>query len=189
MKNIYYLLFVLFAFIPVSISQASVDYTAGYTEIDSAILDSIVISGMGTTVKLVDSGSVSGDVRVELGNYASFFMTGGSVGGNIEALGALPMIIKGGTIGGNISAGSPSDLGDIYIHGNNFKINGQPVAYGTTIKQNGQLTGTLENGDAINTQLSFTGSNGVVLVEVTQVPEPASLVLLTLGAICFRRKK
>lgn len=189
MKNIQFLLFILLAAIPAAISQASVDYNAGYTEIDSAILDNIVISGMGTTVQLVDGGSVTGDIRVEQGHYASFFMTGGSIGGDLYALGALPMFIKGGTIAGNISVGSPSELGDIYIHGNNFMIDGQPVAYGISIQQNGQLTGTLENGDAIDTTVSFSGSNGIVLVEVSQVPEPASLVLLTLGAFCLRRKK
>jgi len=185
MKNVRFLLIAILVSIPVSILQAGV-INAGYEEIDYAIVDSIVISGNGTTVKLIPGGSISGNVSVASGANSFFVMTGGSIGGNIVASGAMPMVINGGTIGGNISAASPSALGNIYINGYDFMINGLPVAYGMPIKQNGHLTGTLENGDSIDTTLSFTGKNGVVFVEV---PEPASLVLLTIGAMCLRRKK
>lgn len=156
--------------------------------VNFSINDSVTISGAQTKVYLVDGGSISGDVRIEY-DGASFTMSGGSIGGNIAALSSSPVTITGGTIGQSILLDSSSAYGydgDVYIYGSDFKINGEPVPYGSVrgINKYGTLTGTLLTGDSINNYYSHAGSNDLILMPF---PEPASLLLLLSGAILLRR--
>ncbi|MBL7146517.1 MAG: PEP-CTERM sorting domain-containing protein [Phycisphaerae bacterium] len=79
------------------------------------------------------------------------------------------------------------DSAFLTISGSDFAIDGTPVSYGTyTIDDyaNGQITGTLLNGDIIDTPFSIGQSSSIVLI-----PEPATLVLLALGGLALRKRK
>jgi hypothetical protein len=164
------------------------DSNLTYT-INFSINDSVTISGTQTKVYLVDGGSISGDVRIEY-DGASFTMSGGSIGGNIAALSSRPVTITGGTIGKSILLDSSSAYGfdgDVYIYGSDFKIDGQPVSYGSvrSYSKSGILTGLLVNGDSINNYFNHAGSNDLILMPF---PEPASLLFVLAGSIMLRRK-
>jgi hypothetical protein len=79
------------------------------------------------------------------------------------------------------------------IHGSDFAIDGTPFGFGeiTSIlgsdcgdEPSRRLTGTLANGDIINSQFQIGNSASIVLV-----PEPATLLLLGLGAVIMKRKR
>ena len=145
------------------------------------IVEGITLIGTAELI-VIDGGSTQGGISV--GENAIFTMLGGHIEGNLVALGDKAMTIKGGTIGGDIMLdnGIPV-LGDVYIYGSDFAIDGIPVAPGA-YHQTGIFTGILENGDPLDNRISFSGANDVILV-----PEPATLILLTIGTICLRKRK
>ena len=79
------------------------------------------------------------------------------------------------------------------IHGSDFAIDGSPVGLGEITSILGgsywyepyrRLTGTVANGDIINNQFRIGNDASIVLV-----PEPATLLLLTLGVLTLRKKR
>ena len=68
--------------------------------------------------------------------------------------------------------------------GIDFVIDGTSVGYGTLTSNQGYLNGTLQNGDPIDVYFEV-GSNA----SITLIPEPATLLLLSLGAAIVKRKK
>jgi hypothetical protein len=74
----------------------------------------------------------------------------------------------------------------VTIEGSNFAIDGIPVDSGEITSTGGEfrrLTGTLANGDIINNQFRVNDSSKLFLV-----PEPATLLLLGLGAVMLRKR-
>ena len=77
--------------------------------------------------------------------------------------------------------------------GSDFAVDGQPVGYGelTSVYGGGwnnepwrRLTGKLDNGDTIDNDFRIGYDAKIVLT-----PEPATLLLLGLGAVMVRRKR
>ena len=83
-----------------------------------------------------------------------------------------------------VSGGSVGDLyvwdsGVMTIYGDNFNYGIGPI---TT--NSGVLTGTLANGIAINSNFYINDTASIILA-----PEPATLLLLGLGAVMLRGKR
>ena len=139
-------------------------------------------------IELLDSrGDSMINVFAEsIGEYLSLENSEGNIyGGSVFLLGAA------GSSRINIfGIGTVHDLyaevdGTVTIHGSDFAIDGTPVGYvELTGLLSGQLTGTLHNGDPLNTGLYIFDNGKIVLV-----PEPATLLLLGFGGLALRRKK
>jgi len=98
----------------------------------------------------------------------------------------------------NISGGEIGDLtllseSKIQIFGSDFAVDGQSVGYGELASIFGgsyyhepfrYLTGTLSSGEPINCLFLIGNDARIVLV-----PEPATILLLGLGALCFRKHR
>lgn len=116
----------------------------------------------------------------------SLIMTGGQVNYLNDGVGS--MTISGGAVDildvdgdGGIASGL------VTINGYNFAINGNPVSFGQYFKSDfasGNLTGTLANGDALDTQFYINYS-----ASITLVPEPTTICLLAIGSLALIRKK
>ena len=106
------------------------------------------------------------------------------------AQGYAQILLSGGLINGAIYAGAnnPQQYGVITIEGNNFAINGSSVGYGIldTGGQSfvhGTLTGNFAKGGLLNNEFYIYGDSSIILI-----PEPATLILLGLGAAMVKRK-
>ena len=97
--------------------------------------------------------------------------------------------IYGGTVADEIRSGGNSK---IYIYGNTFKVDGQPVGYGSLETTSGILTGNLQSGDLLDNYYSIwrdsIWSNAeIILVEA--IPEPTTIALFAIGCLLLRRRK
>jgi len=97
---------------------------------------------------------------------------------------------SGGTIRQDLGIDMEATL---KIYGSNFAIDGIPVDFGEITSILGhtyssdpfrRLTGTLINGDIINTQFRIGENAKIVLT-----PEPSSILLFGLGSLFLRRKR
>lgn len=123
---------------------------------------------------------VSGYAQATVHN-AVISRLGATNSGNVDFL--------GGHISQKIFAGHGAT---ITIHGSDFVLDGTPIDFGTLTSINGgnytnepvrYLNGFSSNGGRITTEL-FIGNNAKVFL----VPEPATLLLLSLGTVIVRRK-
>ena len=109
---------------------------------------------------------------------------GGEVMDWLTVAGYSYALISGGSIGTGIRAES---TGKIIVVGTDFKINGQSVDYGCLTNSDypsGILTGTLANGDPLDTHFDLYHSGSIFLT-----PEPSTLLLLGLGAVMLRKRR
>ena len=151
-----------------------------------------------TTLNLVDGGSISlwlnaldnseinifgGAIQDDLWtyHYSQTTISAGSITDDLNASDASEVFISGGWIGDQIIA---ADASQITILGSNFEIDGVPVGYGEIGVTSGLLTGNLENGiDMINNNFYIDPDASIFLV-----PEPSTMLLVGLGALCLRRR-
>lgn len=126
---------------------------------------------------------------------------GGVFAGNIQVWDDAKLTLSGGTFGNYIISGGwhdESSSGLISLDGSDFKINGISVDYGDFASQyaswgthpdgstpslTGIITGTLKNGQSINKRFYLSHD-----ADITFIPEPATLLLLSLGGLLLRRK-
>ncbi|MFH1614525.1 MAG: PEP-CTERM sorting domain-containing protein [Planctomycetota bacterium] len=141
-------------------------------------------------------------------NDSQVTISGGEMGLGIETYDASKVIISGGVISDWVAANNFSEVyisggsiatdlvatknSIITIFGSDFAIDGLTVGYGElssilgndyNIDPARRLTGTLENGQSIDNDFYIGFSAKIVLV-----PEPATLLLLGLGAVILRKK-
>jgi len=148
----------------------------------------------------VVGGSIGGQVLAYEFSQVTIF--DGSLLGTIHAMGTSQVAVSGGEVmdwlyvndvshalisGGSIGAGIKAYGGQITVVGTDFKINGQSVDYGCLTNSNypsGILTGTLANGDPMDTHFELYDSGSIFLT-----PEPSTLLLLGLGAVMLRKRR
>ena len=160
----------------VSVAEGSIIFDDGqihnitwHTISDTVIVRDDDFFGLATTVNVLDDGKINGALLA----YENSIVT-----------------VSGGLIGGIIKAGIWPTICStkITFKGTNFAINGHSVNYGTFDTEgqdyvHGTITGTLANGDLLNNEFYINGSSSIVLI-----PEPATLLLLGLGAVVVRKK-
>jgi len=159
-----------------------------------------------TTLNLVDAGQITNSLNVF--DYSQVNMSGGSIGFELYTYDFSQATISGGSITYDLNASYDSEvfmsgglIGDeidvrdnskVTIYGSDFEIDGVPVDYGRitmgTIDEFGNLTGVLtgilQSGDPLDNVFYIQPDAFIFLV-----PEPATLLLVGLGALCFRRRK
>ena len=164
-----------------------------------------------TTANLVTGASVG--VHVAVGGSSEVNMSGGSVGQSVYALDSAKVDVSGGTIGGNIFIWTEGQVtlrggllggalvgtgnGIFTIHGLDFAVDGVPVGYGVIAGTLGgnywdeplrRLTGLLESGDDVDNDFQLGGQAEIVLVQ-SEIPEPASILIVTLGGALLARRR
>jgi len=150
-------------------------------------------------LKAFDNSQVtmSGGSVADLESYngAQVIMTGGSVRDDFEVHGNSQLTMSGGSVGDRLYVGwyHPEieiDNSILTIIGDNFTINGNPVSYGKYFASDypnvGHITGTLKIGDLLDNDFSIYNDSSIVLAPV---PEPATLLLLGLGAVMLRKNR
>ena len=114
---------------------------------------------------------------------ASVTMSGGWVS-LLRAQGSSQVTMSGGLSDRGLEV---YDSGQLIIDGSNFAINGIPVPYGQYYGADyftGQLTGTLANSDILNSRFYIDSAAAKIVL----VPEPVTLLLLSLGGLLLRKK-
>ncbi|MBN2455070.1 MAG: hypothetical protein JXB29_00810 [Sedimentisphaerales bacterium] len=160
-------------------AQATTVYDSGGTwDIDFEIYGYVDIYdnvyGEPTVVNLVDGGLVWDSVQVY--DNSEFNIFGGWIEDYLNTYENSKAYISGGMVGGGFYVYQNSDL---TIEGTGFNY-----PYGTYTDKLGRLTGTLANGDPINTIFYIHQE-----ATMTLVPEAATLLLLGLGTLMLRKKQ
>ena len=151
------------------------------------------LSAHGNSQVDVSGGSIDGGLAAYGDSQVS--ISGGSIKHGSSPTWALVawhnsrVTVSGGSIDGIVRAGKEGETTTsvIIFEGGDFAINGTPVGwgeYGTGGRDfvHGALTGTLANGDSLDSEFYIYGDSRIVLV-----PEPATLSLLTLGSLALLR--
>jgi hypothetical protein len=116
-------------------------------------------------------------------------VSGGSIGSGIHAMADSQVIVSGGSM----RRLTLMENAVLTIDGSDFAVDGTPVGYVELSSIFGgyhfdepyrRLTGTLFNGDSLDSDFQI-GHNAKILL----VPEPATLLLLGLGASMLRKRK
>jgi len=119
-------------------------------------------------------------------------ITGGSIDYYLYARDSSQLTLSGGEIKGGGLGLIAEYEGILTIQGSDFAVDGEDFGYGelNSILGGGyydepirHLTGTLESGDFLDNDFRIGYDASIVLV-----PEPATLLLLGLGAVMLRRK-
>jgi hypothetical protein len=132
----------------------------------------------------IEGGDIHGDLSAGYNwGWAGHVTISGGIFSNPYGVDRDITVWKNGVIdiyGGLFTANEigAHDSGIITVHGNNFNYQ-----YGDIQVSSGVLTGTLDNGDQINCAFNISDAAKIILV-----PEPATLLLLSFGAVMARRK-
>lgn len=149
-----------------------------------------VFGAMDNSQVNVSGGSFSINFFAEGDSQVNF--SGGSILNDLLARENGHVTLSGGNIEGSIYAGTewwgpsePNHTSIITIDGIDFAIDGDSIPYGQYFASDyasGYLTGTLASGDLLDNDFYIGGDASIFLV-----PEPATLLLLGLGAVMLRK--
>jgi hypothetical protein len=162
----------------------------------------------GTTVEIIQGGSVgttnvyhNGVLKVNGGSCGYLFLHDNSEAylngshGRLAVIDYSKLYVYYSTVNTSLNLAGNSE---VILYGYDFKIDGQPVNYGTygiadlppkNPNSDGnfyyRLSGYSKNGGSLGFSLFMNGEN----TRVTLVPEPVTLALLGLGAFLISKKK
>lgn len=121
-----------------------------------------------------------GSIGLDLAAYndSRIIMDGGTIGWYVRGYNYAHLVWSGGTIGSDIWL---YDNAVLTIYGSDFELNGTPV-FDTLTGTLGRLTGTLDDGRAIDNEIRLFNNTQIALI-----PEPATLALLLCGAALIRK--
>lgn len=143
-------------------------------------------SGVAMNGCLYISGGLFRD-HVEAYNTGRIIMTGGTITKILWVENNTYARVAGGTIQGDLWAGHwfTNYGGFMQLEGHNFVVNGQPIAYGESVKKyadtviyyndtclSGRVTGTLSNGDLLDNVFYIWGPGDIQVIE-----EPAPVAV------------
>ena len=163
------------------------------------------LDSRGNSTALIEQGNIetsifaqfSSSVTVENVNigldiYAQYdsevYLNGGIVNRYMEAWDNGTIHMFGGEVGGHMLT---YDNGTIILYGSDFLIDGIPTPYGTYASSDfsfggGYIQGNLANNALSSTQFGLADSGQLILAPV---PEPTTLLLLSLGGLALMRKR
>ena len=131
-----------------------------------------------------------GEIKTHISAYGSsqVSITGGEFGENYNGDSILSrdesqITLSGGVLGLDTTFDTWEN-GKIIIQGLNFSLD-YGIYKHSDFPSGGHLTGIFANGDPIDNDFSIENNATIVL----SVPEPATLLLLGLGAVMLRRKR
>jgi hypothetical protein len=160
----------------VTMSSGTVNYLQTYNSSQVTMSGGTVnyLQTYGSSQVTMSGGTVN-DMQTNDSSHVT--MSGGQVSKNFSASGSSQITISGGTIGGGFLLGtSANSSATLIIHGSNFAIDGRPVSSGKIIsiisifgggcenEPHRRLTGTLANGDIINSQVKIGYDAKIFLV-------------------------
>jgi hypothetical protein len=171
-------------------SHISID--SGYVKHNVFAHDNSILNISGGSVKsdIVVNDNAQGIFsncsvnRISTYQNSQFTIESGLVTKSCLAYGDSLINIHGGIFNGIFQA---IENGTFAFYGSDFLIDGKPLYPGRYFASDftqGQLTGILENGNALNAGLTFYGDTSSIVI----IPEPATLSLLALGAIFMKRR-
>lgn len=113
-------------------------------------------------------------------------VTGGDIYGDLQVIGAGTILYSGGQVHDGFDMWN---YGRIIVSGSNFAINGNPVVLGEYSCPGANcdrlLTGQLASGELFANEFWIHG----YLSKLVLIPEPATLLLLGLGASSLWRRR
>jgi len=144
----------------------------------------------------MSSGSVS---YLNTYNSSTVDIFGGSVSDHLQAFDSSAVRVSGGIVNDlrscdsstvDISGGSVSDLWALHssvvtFHGRNFSVSDGLILYGDRVLGTGLLAGEWFDGTPWTVNILANRPTAKILA----IPEPATLLLLGLGAVMVRRKR
>lgn len=153
----------------------------------------VAIDTQGDNLITINGGTFIGDVASN--NNSRIYVNGGNFHDDLYACDTGIVEISGGSIDGILGV---YNSGIIYLNGSNFKIGGVNLNYGDELRDyanlsfwysgyySGRITGVLQDGSVIsNTFIIKSNQNGKIII----IPEPCSLVLLSLGGLLLRKRR
>lgn len=151
-------------------------------EISGGTMWGLSTSGSG---KIIFSGGTTSNCF--LNDNSKIIFSGGINQGGSSVNGNSEIIFSGGLVGNSHSVSNSSRM--IFM-GTDFAINGVSVGFGTfgtdgRDRISGHLTGTLANGDLLDTTIIISDNASMILV----VPEPTTLLLFGMGGLLMRKRK
>jgi len=138
----------------------------------------------------VDMSGGSFDLCLGASGYSQVSISGGSIGSYLGVSGYSQVSISGGSIGEELRVFND---GVLIINGRDFALDGQLFGYGELTSTLGgsyadesrrRLTGTLASGELLDNDFRIGNDARIVLI-----PEPASVVMLGLGAVALVRRR
>jgi len=194
----------------VTISGGQLYYLQAYNSTEVNISGGLIrwrLRAYNSSQVSMSGGSIGGDLVADGSSQVTF--SGGSINKQLYAYGTSQVSMSGGSIGWSLVAHYGSHVsflggsigreliadqsGVLTIHGSEFAVGGVPFGYGELTSIFGSwysnepyrhLTGILASGDLIDNDFRIGHNAKIVLV-----PEPATLLLLCLGAVILRRKR
>jgi len=183
----------------VNMSSGSVSYLNTY---NSSTVD-IFGGSVSDHLQAFDSSAVrvSGGIVNDLRslNSGTVDIFGGSVSDHLQAFDSSAVRVSGGIVNDlrscdsstvDISGGSVSDLWALHssvvtFHGRNFSVSDGLILYGDRVLGTGLLAGEWFDGTPWTVNILANRPTAKILA----IPEPATLLLLGLGAVMVRRKR
>jgi hypothetical protein len=135
----------------------------------------------GSSILSISGGHIAGELTAN--NTSKVMITGGQLGTHLRAFADSEVEMSGGSMAERLYTYTS---GTVTLHGTDFQINSEPVFYGIYSNadyNSGILSGTLLSGDTFTTDFAIFDESRIILI-----PEPSTLLLLSLGVLMLRKR-